>query len=122
MTRAITLGLVVVGLMLARPLQGKAEEGVPTGLPIVAASGSTSTPASLARYSRARRPVVVQPYYRAPVYRGPVYRAPAYYGPRTYYYGPRYVYPGYYGVPRAGYYNYGYGGGAVIVGPMYWRW
>jgi hypothetical protein len=52
-------------------------------------------------------------YYRYPYSYG--------YGWRPYYYGGPYYY-NYYGVPRAGYYDYGYGRGAVRVGPVQVWW
>lgn len=49
------------------------------------------------------------------------YRYPYSYGWRPYYYDGPYYYR-YYGVPRAGYYDYGYGRGAVRVGPVQVWW
>ena len=51
------------------------------------------------------------------------YRSPYGYGWRSYSYGQPYYYNNdYYGTPGAGYYDYGYGRGAVRVGPMQVWW
>jgi hypothetical protein len=50
------------------------------------------------------------------------YRSPYGYGWRPYYYGRPYYYDNYYGAPRAGYYDYGYGRGGVQVGPVQVWW